>query len=285
MSKPALGKGLGALIQKTEILKSDGKVELVNIHSIDLNPQQPRKDFDEASLVELKDSLKLNGILQPILARKRDSRYELIAGERRLRAARELGWATVPVLVKEATDENSLEIALIENIQRRDLNPMEEARAFMRLTRDYELTQEKIAEKVGKNRVTVANILRLLHLPEEIQEMIEKGSLSFGHAKAILGVESPSEQSKLAKEIVARSLSVRETEEKVQERRRLPIHRVRTLKRDPAIREVEEKLERTLHTKVHVKQGVKKGRIEIEYYSLDDFERLLQILVPQNSPS
>jgi ParB family chromosome partitioning protein len=285
MSKPALGKGLGALIQKTEIPKSEGKVEFANVSSIDLNPQQPRKDFDESTLAELKDSLKTNGILQPILVRKRDSRYELIAGERRFRAARELGWTTVPVLIKEATDENSLEIALIENIQRKDLNPMEEARAFMKLIRDYELTQEKIAERVGKNRVTVANILRLLQLPGEVQELIEKGSISFGHAKAILGIESPSEQSKLAKEIVAHGLSVREVEERVQERRRLPIHRVRTLKRDPAIREVEERLERALHTKVRVKQGVKKGRIEVEYYSLDDFERLLQLLAPLNNPS
>jgi len=285
MSKQALGKGLGALIQKVESPKTDGKVDYVNIHLIDSNPQQPRKDFDTASLIELKDSLKSNGILQPIIVRKRDSRYELIAGERRLRAARELGWTSVPVLVKEATDENSLEIALVENIQRKDLNSMEEARAFMNLMRDYNLTQEKVAERVGKNRTTVANILRLLQLPEEVQEMIEKGVLSFGHAKAILGVDNPSEQTKLAKEIVARGLSVREAEEKVQDRRRLPVHRVRALKRDPAIRDIEERLERSLHTKIRVKQGVKKGRIEIEYYSLDDFERLVQILAPQNTIS
>jgi ParB family chromosome partitioning protein len=189
------------------------------------------------------------------------------------------------VLVKEANDENSLEIALVENIQRKDLNSMEEARAFMNLMRDYNLTQEKVAEKVGKNRTTVANVLRLLQLPVEVQEMIEKGVLSFGHAKAILGIDNPSEQTKLAKEIAARGLSVREAEEKVQDRRRLPVHRVRALKRDPAIRDIEERLERSLHTKIRVKQGVKKGRIEIDYYSMDDFERLIQILAPQNTIS
>jgi ParB family chromosome partitioning protein len=283
MSKQALGKGLGALIKKVEKIEiPDGRVETADIHSIDLNPQQPRKEFEESALAELKESIKGNGILQPILVRKRNDRYELIAGERRLRAARELGWQKVPVLIKEASDEHSLEIALIENIQRKDLNPMEEARAYMRLMRDYEMTQEKIGEKLGKNRATVANLLRLLNLPEEIQEMLEKNVLSFGHAKAILGLGSPSEQIKLAKEITSRGLSVREAEEKVQEQRKVPVHRYRILKKDPVIREIEEKLERSLHTKINIKQGAKKGRIEIEYYSRDDLERLVQTLSQEN---
>lgn len=278
MTKQALGKGLGALIQRTDTVKAQGQTDLLDIHLIDLNPQQPRKDFEPTALQELKESLKSNGLLQPILVRKRGSRYELIAGERRLRASRELGWTQIPVLVKEASDEGSLEFALVENIQRQDLNPIEEAKAFMTLMRDYELTQEKIAEKLGKSRVTIANTLRLLNLPEEVQDLIEKGSLTFGHAKAILSIENPAELTKFAKEIVANGLSVRETEEKVQDRRKLPLHRARSLRRDPIIKEFEEKVERALHTKVRIKQGAKKGKIEIEYYSLDDLERLLQIL-------
>lgn len=282
MSKQALGKGLGALIQKSENPKGEAKIDLVDIHLIDLNPQQPRKDFEPTALNELKESIKSNGVLQPILVRKKDSRYELIAGERRLRASRELGLAQVPILVKDVSDEKSLEIALIENLQRENLNPMEEARAFMMLMREYEMTQEGISEKIGKNRATVANTLRLLNLPVEVQEMIEKGVLSFGHAKAILGIENPSEIIKFSKEIVSKGLSVRETEEKVQDRKRLPIHKVRVLRKDPMIREIEERLESHLHTKVGIKQGAKKGKIEIEYYSLDDLERLIHLLAPLN---
>ena len=282
MSKQALGKGLGALIQKSENPKSEAKVDLVDIHLIDLNPQQPRKDFEPTALNELKESIKSNGVLQPILVRKKDSRYELIAGERRLRASRELGLIQVPILVKDVSDEKSLEIALIENLQRENLNPMEEARAFMMLMREYEMTQEGISEKIGKNRATVANTLRLLNLPVEVQEMIEKGVLSFGHAKAILGIENPSEIIKFSKEIVSKGLSVRETEEKVQDRKRLPIHKVRVLRKDPMIREIEERLESHLHTKVGIKQGAKKGKIEIDYYSLDDLERLIHLLAPLN---
>lgn len=286
--KQALGKGLGALIQKIETPKPDNAqatdaVQSLPLSAIDLNPQQPRKDFDIETLTELKESLKSKGILQPILVRRAGARYELIAGERRLRAARELGWTHAPALIKDASDENSLEIALIENIQRQDLNPVEEARAFMVLMRDYELTQEQVAEKLGKNRVTVANTLRLLNLPPEVHEMIEKGSLSFGHAKVLLGVENPAELIKLAKDAVAEGLSVRELEEKVQDRKRPPLHRTRILRRDPIIREMEERLERTLHTKAHIKQGTKKGKIELEYYSLDDLERLLQTLAPNPS--
>ncbi|MBI1871605.1 MAG: ParB/RepB/Spo0J family partition protein [Chlamydiae bacterium] len=283
MAKQALGKGLGALIQKNENLKVDAsKVEFIDIHLVDANPQQPRKDFEAVSLGELKDSIKTNGILQPILVRKQGSRYELIAGERRLRAARELALTTIPALIKETTDEKSLEIAIIENIQRQNLNPMEEARAFMKLMRDYKLTQDTVAEKVGKNRATVANTLRLLNLQEEIQEMIEKGLISLGHAKAILGVSNPSEQLKISKEIVARGLSVREVEEKVHFSRKLPLHKTRSLRRDPVVREIEEKLESSLHTRVCIKQGVKKGRIEVEYYSSDDLERLVDLLAPSS---
>ncbi len=282
MAKQALGKGLGALIQnppKTET-KSE-RIELVKVSLIDLNPQQPRKDFEPNALDELKASIKANGILQPLLVRKRDARYELVAGERRLRACKELGLSEIPVFIKEITDQASLEMALVENLQRKDLNPIEEARGYMRLMRDYELTQDKISEKVGKSRATVANCLRLLGLAEELQEMIEKGLLTSGHAKGILGLESPSEQIKLAKEIISKGLSVREVEEKVQERKLPPLTRIRILRRDPMIREVEERLGKSLSTKVAIKQGAKKGKIELEYYSLDDLERLIQILAPE----
>lgn len=284
MAKQALGKGLGALIQNSPT-KTEGKTEkteFVKISLIDLNPQQPRKDFDSVSLEELKASIKSNGLLQPLLVRRRDARYELVAGERRLRASRELGLTEVPVFVKEISDQASLEMALVENLQRKDLNVMEEARGYMKLMRDYELTQDQISEKIGKSRATVANCLRLLNLPQEIQEMIEKNLISFGHAKAILGIESPSEQVKLAKEIVSKGFSVRESEEKVQERKLPPLSRIRILRRDPMIRDVEERLGKSLSTKVSIKQGAKKGKIELEYYSLDDLERLIQILSPES---
>ncbi|MBI1882665.1 MAG: ParB/RepB/Spo0J family partition protein [Chlamydiae bacterium] len=274
MAKQALGKGLGALIQNTPIAGPDGKVESVDIQWIDLNPQQPRKDFDEASLIELKESLKTSGLLQPILVRRHQSRYELIAGERRLRAAKALGWTRIPALVKEATDEASLQMALIENIQRQNLGLMEEARAYMRLMRDYELTQDSVAEKVGKNRATVANFLRLLSLPKEIQEMMEKGDLTFGHAKAILGLSNSQDQIKWAQEVVKRGLSVREIEERVQVQKK-PFHR-KILKKNPELKAMEEKLEEALHTKVYIKHGQKKGKIEIEYYSVEDLERIVE---------
>lgn len=282
MAKQALGKGLGALIEKKDVASTEGKIEHLEMTAVDLNPQQPRKDFDETSLSELKDSLKVNGILQPIIVRRRGQRYEIMAGERRYRAARDLGWKKIPAIVKDASDEHSLEIALIENLQRQDLNPMEESRAYMALMRDYELTQDSIAERVGKNRASVANTLRLLNLPDEIQGLIEGGHLTFGHAKAILSLQSPSEQVKLAKEVMAKGWSVRETEEQVQERQRLPVHKVRILRKDPAIRALEERIESALHTKVYVKQGKKKGRIEIEYYSLDDLERLVGVLTARS---
>ena len=273
MTKTALGKGLGALIPKKDSQNSE--FSSIDISLIDLNPQQPRQDFDPESLNELKSSIQQNGLLQPLLVRRQGQRYELIAGERRFRAVRELGLATVSVIVKEASDVKSLEWALIENIQRENLNPMEEAKAYMRLMRDYELSQDIIAERVGKNRATVANFLRLVHLNEEIQEMIERGEVSFGHAKAILGLENPADQIHLAKEIVSLKLSVREAEDWVQEKRKRPIHKTRALKQDPAIREFEERIEKSLQTKIRIRQGRRKGRIEIDYYSLDDLERLV----------
>lgn len=272
--KTALGKGLDALLpEKGE--------EIINLDITRIVPgeQQPRRVFNDKALNELAQSIKEKGILQPIIVRKAgDGTFRIVAGERRWRAATIAGLKKVPVIIKDTDPSDSLEIALIENIQREDLNPIETAEAFQRLMKEFNLTQEELSAKVGKERATVANYLRLLKLPDEIKDLINKGSLSMGHARAILAVEGKTNQVELARTIVTRGLSVREAES-LSKRVSRP-KKKSSRSKDPQITSLEEKLKQSLGTKVKIQHKGKRGKIEIEYYSLDELDRLLDILIP-----
>ncbi len=261
-------------------------VRHLGIDTIDRSPFQPRTEFDPEQLRELAASIKQRGVIQPLLVRPLSGsgetrRYELVAGERRWRAAREAGLTTVPAIIREASDEEALEIALIENLQREDLNAIEEARAYDQLATQFKLTQEQIAEKVGRSRAAVANSTRLLGLPTEVQSWVADDRLSVGHAKAILGLASPTEQRLVAERVLKRSLTVRETEQLVEQLKGEGKVRSRVLTatvKSAHVLAIEERLQQKFGTHVNVHHGKKKGRIEIEYYGNDDLARLLDIL-------
>ncbi len=270
--KTALGKGLEALIpEKGE------EVIYLDIDRIFPGEQQPRKAFRDVSLKELASSIKERGVLQPVIvSRVGDGTFKLVTGERRWRASALAGLKKIPALIRDVASKDSLEIALIENIQREDLNPIETAEAFRKLVTDFHLTQEELSDKVGKDRTTIANYLRLLKLPEEIKTLLYNGSLSMGHARALLAIEGKSNQLEAARKIIKKVLSVREAEaltKKVITRKKAKITK------DPQISSLEEKLIRSLGTKVRIRHKGKKGKIEIEYYSLEELERLLEILI------
>lgn len=270
--KTALGKGLEALIPERgeEIVHLD-------IDRILPGKHQPRKSFRNESLQELADSIKEKGILQPVIvSRVGDGTFRLVTGERRWRAAALAGLKKIPTLIRDVASKDSLEIALIENIQREDLNPMETADAFKRLMSDFNLTQEELSEKIGKDRATISNYLRLLKLPSEIKSLISTGALSIGHAKAILAIEGRDKQIEAARKIIKKDLSVREAEILT---RRFAKPQKAKFHKDPQIVSLEEKLIRSLGTKVRISHKGKKGKIEIEYYSLDELDRLLDILI------
>ncbi len=270
--KTALGKGLEALIPER-----GEEVLYLDIDRIFPGEHQPRKRFRDESLKELALSIKEKGLLQPIIvSRVGDGTFRLVTGERRWRAAALAGLRKIPALIKNVASKDSLEIALIENIQREDLNPMETAEAFNRLIIDFNLTQEELSDKVGKDRATIANYLRLLKLPEEIKSLINNGSLSIGHAKAILTIDGKANQIEAARKIVRKGLSVREAES-LAKRISRPA-KVKPIK-DPQISSLEEKLIKSLGTKVRIIHKGKRGKIEIEYYSLDELDRLLEILL------
>ncbi len=270
--KTALGKGLEALIPET-----GEEVISVGIDRIFPGQQQPRKKFKDESLKELAGSIKEKGVLQPIIvSRVGDGTFSIVTGERRWRAAALAGLKKIPALVKNVASKESLEIALIENIQREDLNPMETAEAFNRLITEFNLTQEDLSRKVGKDRATVANYLRLLKLPGDIKLLIGNGSLSIGHAKAILTLEGKTQQIEAARKIVKRNLSVREAES-LSKKASKP--RKATRRKDPQISSLEEKLRKNLGTKVRIRTRGKKGKIEIAYSSLNELDRLLDLLL------
>src|SRR4030066_1929348 len=270
--KMALGKGLEALIPER-----GEEVIYLDIDRIFPGEQQPRKAFRDDSLKELAASIKEKGILQPVIvSRVGDGTFRLVTGERRWRAAALAELKKIPALIKNVASKDSLEIALIENIQREDLNPIETADAFRRLITDLNLTQEDLSDKVGKDRATIANYLRLLKLPEEIKSLIYNGSLSMGHAKALLAIEGRAHQVEAARKIIKKGLSVREAEALT--KKTIKPKRGRFTK-DPQISSLEEKLIRSLGTKVRILHKGKKGKIEIEYYSLEELDRLLEILM------
>jgi len=277
MERKALGKGISALIPPVEEDKTK-KIISLSLNQIRPNPFQPREDFDQESMEELVQSIREKGIIQPILVRPRGEMYELIAGERRLRAANILQIPQVPAIVKEVDDRDSLEIALIENIQRKELNPIEEARAYQYLVDKFNLTQEEVSQVLGKSRAAVANILRLLKLPLEIQEEIKAGRISFAHGRALLEVGDINLQRKILQDIISKSLSVRELENMIRFRKpRISgaKSRIKTVSREPYIAFMEDELQQALGTKVRINRKKKRGTIHIEFYSDQELERIV----------
>ncbi|RJQ21539.1 MAG: ParB/RepB/Spo0J family partition protein [Nitrospiraceae bacterium] len=278
--KPALGKGLSALIPDKGKGKA-GEILELSTNAVMPNEYQPRRSFNDAALNELVASIKEKGVIQPVIVRKiADGSYQLIAGERRWRASRMAGLASIPAIVKEAAPEDALELALIENIQREDLNPLETAEAFHRLINDFSLTHDDISKKVGKDRATVTNYLRILKLPFEIKQWLAEGSLSIGHAKALLQADNPKLQIEIAGKVIKHGLSVRETEGLCRKGPSVKIQASKIKIRDPQIASLEEKMMHSLGTKVRLihKSNKKGGKIEIDYYSLEELDRLLEIL-------
>ena len=275
METRALGKGLSALIPD-KVSKPGGEVTFLKTELVQDNPFQPRTHYDENKLAELKASIKEKGILVPVLVRLKDGKYQVVAGERRLKAARSLSVQEIPAIVREVSDQEALVLALIENIQREELNPIEEAEAYKKLIEEFRYTQDMVAESVGKDRSTVTNLLRLLKLPAEIQQSVYDGGLSVGHARALLGVESPGEQKKFFDLVLKKGLSVRELEEIVRSGAKDSARRAKPREtRDRELAALEEQLQNALGTKVSIQARKKKGKIVIEYYSLDDLERII----------
>ena len=280
--RPALGKGLGALLPDIE--KEDRKNFLYcGIEEIAPSRYQPRKGFNEKKLAELTDSIKEKGIIEPLIVRKTDGGYELIVGERRWRAAQSAGIKEVPVIVRDVTTREALELALVENLQREDLNPLEEAEAYKRLMEEFKYTQEDLAKRIGKDRTTVANAVRLLKLPQEIKASLADETISSGHARALLGVENPEEQTMACMKVIKRGLSVRETERLV---KRSNLQKSRKDRASKPTNEdklnlgyLEETLRKFLGTQVRIPKRGRKGKIEIEFYSKDDLERIIEIIM------
>lgn len=278
MAKRGLGKGLSALISDLPEEAKKGQVQVVPIHEVEPNKGQPRKIFDEQKMEELSQSIKEHGIIQPIIVKKQENYYKIIAGERRWRAARMAGLKEIPVLIQDYSTNEAMEISLIENLQRQDLNPIEEAKAFESLIQTFSLKQEDVAKRVGKSRSTIANTLRLLQLDESIQELLIQQRLSEGHARALLGLSDQFSQLSVVEKILKNDLSVRETEKIVRDL----LERPKKKKKDDQLlsiyKEIEDKMKQILGTKVQISKGKKKGKIEIEYYSNQDLERILYLI-------
>lgn len=272
MNRRGLGRGLDALLGSAPTVEALEASTEIPVDQIEVNPRQPRKDFDPAALDELAHSLRTSGMLQPVVVRRIvDGRWQLIAGERRWRAARQAGLERIPAVVREATDAESLELALVENLLREDLNPLEESEAFQQILTEFGWTQEQLAQRVGKDRSTIANSLRLLRLPRSIQDDLRAGRLTMGHARALLSLTDPADQLKLRDEILTHEWSVRATEEGV-ERRRLapPVAR----RRSAELVALEQSIQRALLTRVRLRGDERRGRIEITYASTDELNRL-----------
>ena len=285
----ALGKGLDSLLPRVPAPTASpaepegGRPREIPLDQIDPNPFQTRTQMNKEQLAELASSITANGVVQPILVRPLSSgRFQLIAGERRWRASQQAGKATIPAILRQVSDEQAMEITIVENLQRADLNPMEQARAFDRLSREFHMTQEQMAVRTGKDRATVANFLRLLRLPASVQARVESGELSFGHARTLLAFEHAEEIEKAAQRIGALSLSVRQTESYVQGL----LHPEKAAKKtakpeapvDPNVREVQERLQRALGLKVYIEDHNGRGKVVIEYARLEDFDALLEAI-------
>ena len=279
MEGKALGKGLSALIPERSKTSKSETVEYLKTDSIRDNSLQPRTNYNDEKLNDLKASIKEKGVLQPILVRIKEGKHEVVAGERRLRAARALKLEEIPAIIKEVTDQEAFIIALIENIQREELNPIEEAQAYSKLISEFGYTQDAVAQSVGKDRSTISNLLRILKLPKEIREYIYDGKLSVGHARALLSIVVPVQQRRLFNLTMKKGLSVRELESLVQAKTNGGARRKKLEPtKDHEIVALEEDLQKTLGTKVRVMPQKKRGKIVIEYYSLDDLDRIIKLI-------
>ncbi|ANX14364.1 chromosome partitioning protein ParB [Fictibacillus arsenicus] len=270
-----LGKGLGALIQNEE-----EQVQEVSVKELRPNPYQPRKVFDQKAIDELKESIQEHGILQPILARKSIKGYEIILGERRFRAASEAGLKNIPVIIKDYSEEKMMEVALIENLQREDLNPVEEAQAYQKLIDHLKLTQEELASRVGKSRPHIANHIRLLQLPKPVLELLSNGMITMGHGRALLGLKKKSKMQQVVQRITDDGLNVRQLEKLIQDIN-MNVSRgtkKKTAQTDVFFKEKESSLRDRFGTSVSIKKSKRKGKIEIEFFSQDDLERILDLL-------
>lgn len=281
-SKRGLGKGLGALIPQGSVFTGGRTIVNIDINNVTPNPRQPRSRFPKEALHELAESIKAQGIVEPILTRMRDGKYELVAGERRLRAAKLAGISVIPAIVKDFTDEQTLEISLIENLQREDLNPMDEAEGYARLSSEFGLTQEDIAARVGKDRSTVTNMIRLLSLPKQIKESLRKGEITVGHARPLLTLEDVEKQLHFWRQIIKGNLNVRDAEILVTGKEEKPKvkkgGRKRAFTQNVELNALVEKLTEHFATKVKIFGTPERGRIEIEYYSQEDLERILELI-------
>lgn len=293
--KRGLGRGLDSLfgslddeneskVKEKEVVKVETVVvnepKEIEIGLIDRNPDQPRTIFDEVALQELASSIKVHGVIQPIIVKEVQGRYVIIAGERRWRASRLAGLKTIPCVIKNYTEQEISEIAIIENLQREDLNPIESAKAIKNLIQQYSLTQDEVADKIGKSRPAVANTLRLLSLPEQIITLVEQNKLSAGHARTLLGIESAAKQKEIAVAIIEKGLTVRDVENIIKNLNK-PKQEVQTKPKEKSleIKDFENKIKRILSTSVVVKGNDNKGKIVIDYYSLDDLNRIYEILL------
>lgn len=285
MSRKVLGRGLSALLGDEKSNSSNEELLEIDLDLIEPNSQQPRSKFTEENLEELAQSIRANGVVQPIVVRRRGGKFQIVAGERRWRASQKAGLQKIPSIVRRVTDEKLLELALIENIQRQDLNPIEEARAYKNLIETVGLTQEMIAERVGKNRTVITTFLRLLKLPNDILKMVEGEQITAGHARALLMANNPELQRRLAQKIIEMSLSVRETERAVKrvsrENTKTPEREIAKQKIDANVKAAETKLRRQLGTQVHILPDGRGtgGKIEIEYYSDSDLDRIYQLVM------
>lgn len=285
IKRGGLGKGLDSLIpdskESKQVKQTESSEQMIKISKIEPNREQPRKVFEDDALLELADSVKQYGILQPLLVHKKNDYYEIIAGERRWRAAKLAGLKEVPVIIKDYTKQQAVEIALIENIQREDLNPIEEALAFKRLLTEFHLKQDEVAERVSKSRTAVTNAMRLLKLNEKVQQMIIDDMISTGHARAILAIDDLEEQYSVAMKIFDEKLSVRETEEWIRQLKNPKKKKEKKeIENDFIFRDLEERMKAVMGTKVHVVHKAKgKGKIEIEYYSEKELERIFELMM------
>ncbi len=272
-----MGKGLGALIPEGEESDRNSIVE-IKITDIEANDKQPRKAFNDATLADLSESIKEHGVVQPIIVRKLGSSYQIVAGERRWRAARLAGKKTIPAIIKECSNLEVMELALIENLQREDLNSIEEAMAYKSLIEEYNMTQEEISKKIGKSRPAIANSLRLLQLPQEIKNMIAEGKISQGHARALLSISEEKKQLDMAEKIIAQQLNVRQIEKLAKDTKQKKKKEVLTDAYQIEINQLEERLRAVLGTKVTIHHRKNRGSIEIEYYSDEEFDRIFELL-------
>lgn len=280
--KSGLGRGLGALIQDNNLIKEENQsIDKIELNLIKPNKEQPREYFDEKKISQLAESIKEHGIIQPLVLKKEGDIYTIVAGERRWRAAKSIGLTEIPAVIIDATKKDLLEISLIENIQREDLNPIEEAKAYKKLLDDFNLTQEELGKRVGKSRVAITNCMRLLNLDTRVQDYLIDEVISEGHGRALLSVEDKNVQYKLAQAIIDEDLSVRDTENLIKDYYKKPKqdNKKKTEENNnPYVSDIKSKLESYFGTKVLLKNGKNKGKIEIEYYSNEDLQRIIDIL-------